>query len=92
MNNYQVTKCSKCGQVVVSSVVGSVKVAGWRNLEAVFNRLKSGEDMKTIAEDFCEYCLCPKSSHLPKDEYEKQGAGKDWVPWHEFQPQSSTFC
>ena len=88
MNNYEVTKC-KCGKVIVTSEVGTVKVAGWQELEAVTDMLKSGMTVEQVASQYCSYCLFPIASHASKEEHEKHS---DWLSYHEPQPQNNTFC
>ena len=83
MNNYEVTKC-KCGEVIVTSEVGTVKVAGWEELEVVVNRLKNGESLQSVGEDYCSYCLFPIKTHASREEHE---AHPEWLPYHEPSPQ-----
>ena len=76
MNNYEVTRC-KCGEVTITSLVGSVKVAGSKNLEQVFEQLRSKSSVQDVAASWCSWCLFPKSSHLNAN--------------HEFVSQNNTY-
>ncbi len=85
MNNYELTKCS-CGKVVVSSVEGTVKVAGSYNFDLALERLTSGESIDSVANSFCSYCLFPIVNHPSKEEHEKHPG---WLPYHEPVPQDN---
>lgn len=89
MNNYEITKCTKCGTRITISNIGTVKVAGWKNAELAEEMLKT-MSIKKVAEQFCSYCLCSETSHRTEEEYNKIKE-KDWLPWHEFQPQDNTY-
>ena len=86
MNNYEVTQCPKCKEVIITSGYGTVKVAGWKELEAVTDMLKSGMTLQQVGEQYCSYCLFPIASHATKEEHEKH---PEWLPYHEPQPQTN---
>ena len=85
MNNYEVAQC-KCGEVIVVSETGTIKVAGWKALKDVVDRLERGESLETVAKDYCSYCLATISSHASQEEHSKH---LDWLPYHEPQPQET---
>lgn len=84
MNNYEVTKCPKCGDVIITSEVGTIKVTGATELQKVVSRLQNGETLDNVAKDYCLYCLFPIKDHATREEY---GQHPDWLPYHEPQPQ-----
>jgi len=85
MNNYEVTKCPRCSEVIVTSELGTIRVAGWKNLEDVTNRLEHGEALEDVGKDYCSYCLHPIATHSSREEHEKH---PEWLPYHEPEPQS----
>ena len=86
MNNYEVTKCTKCSEVIITSEVGTVKVAGEKELGRIITRLSQGESLDDVAKDYCSYCLFPISVHATEEEHKEH---PDWLPYHEPQPQAS---
>ena len=84
MNNYEVTKCPSCSEVIVTSEVGTIKVTGATNLMEVVKRLEAGESMADVGKGYCSYCLFPIASHASKEEYVKH---PEWLPHHEPRPQ-----
>ena len=88
MNNYEVTKCPSCSEVIVTSEVGTIKVTGATNLQEVVERLEAGEPMVDVGKDYCSYCLFPIASHISKEEYEEHEKHLKWLPYHEPRPQS----
>jgi hypothetical protein len=89
MNNYELTTCPNCKEVVITSWHGTVKVAGLENLNLATRMLKI-KSIKEVAEQFCRDCLCSKSTHMSESEYNKKKQS-DWLPWHKFDPQDNTF-
>ena len=89
MNNYEITKCPKCGTNITVSEHGTVKVAGWKNAELAEAMLKT-MPISVVASKFCSYCLYPITSHESEEEYNKHKE-KDWLPWHKFEPQVNTY-
>lgn len=86
MNNYEVTKCPKCKEVIITSEVGTIKVAGWKNLEEVINRLETGESLEEVGKDYCSFCLFPIATHLTEEEYKTH---PEWLPYHKPIPQDN---
>lgn len=91
MNNYEVTQCKKCKEVIVTSEQGTIKVAGWEELEAVTDMLKSGMTLEQVGEQYCSFCLFPIASHKTREEHSRHPG---WLPYHKPEPQSSLnkFC
>lgn len=91
MNNYEVTRCKSCGEIIVTSDEGTIKVAGWENLDKAMTLLRSKMSIHEVANCFCSKCLYPRESHYSEEDYNKIKE-EGWLPWHEFQPQDNRFC
>lgn len=87
MNIYEVGKCDRCHEPILVSESGTIKVSCADDLEVVMKRIKRGESLKSIAKDYCSYCLWPIRTHASKEEYTKH---PKWLPYHEPQPQDAS--
>jgi len=84
VNHYEITKCPNCQQPIITSEVGTVRVAGWKELDKVLLRLRQGESLQSITKDYCLRCLFPIESHSTEEEHRKH---PNWLPYHKPQPQ-----
>ncbi len=89
MNNYEVTKCPKCREVILHSEIGSVKVAGYLQLSRAVSML-ANLSVEEVASNFCSRCLFHKDTHETEKEYNSRKKS-GWLPCHEFQPQDNRF-
>ncbi len=55
-NVYVITKCNHCKKAVAASEQGTIMAHREANAAEVMGRINAGEDMATIAPEFCGHC------------------------------------